>query len=147
MTTLDAEAMRGSFTAEGAATGTVESRVGINRFAILGAMIEGDKIVFTPSEVQKAKKRVLIAMTVAIPDALVELPENPNGFAALTLAKTTIGYAIKTSAGWLDLADQSGVASFPVAKPIERLVFAGCGDLGGVSGDYLVLPGFTFSIQ
>ena len=59
----------------------------------------------------------------------------------------TIGYAIKTSAGWLDLADQSGVAFFPVAKPIERLVFAGCGDLGGVSGDYLVLPGFTFSIQ
>ena len=30
---------------------------------------------------------------------------------------------------------------------IGRLVFAGCGDLGGVSGDYLVLPGFTFSIQ
>ena len=191
MTTLEETKMNGAFSAVGGARGVVASTRGINRFDISGAMLEGDRIVFTPTEAQQAKKRVIIEMTVAIPDALPELPERPDGFAALTLAKSsdgqvtfaaydgadwhcvgnagvpaatevayrvrltldyrrakpTITYAVKTGTGWLDLADAHGVVSFPVAKPIDRIDFAGCGELAGVSGDYYTAPGITIRIQ
>ena len=103
VTTLDPASMKGAFSSERNGAGSVESRLGIKYFDFKGEAAQGDRMVFTPTEPQVPRRRVILETTAVFPDAMVELPATADGFATLTLATCSDGthaFCVHDGSSW-----------------------------------------------
>lgn len=191
VTTVDGTAFRGTFAAQGAAKGTVASRLGYRYVEVNGDVAADDRLVFAPQTVQKDRRVSTVEMTINFPAALPSLGDLPGALGALTLARggngepvfciydgsawravshpsvvpaedsayririmldrkvapPTVSYAVRSGAGWVDLADANGATAFPIAGKASSFAFSGFGEVGGFGGDYELLPGFGVRLR
>lgn len=63
------------------------------------------------------------------------------------VAPPTVSYAVRSGAGWVDLADANGATAFPIAGKASSFAFSGFGEVGGFGGDYELLPGFGVRLR
>ena len=63
------------------------------------------------------------------------------------VAPPTVSYAVRSGAGWVDLADAEDITAFPIAGKASSFAFSGFGEVGGFGGDYELLPGFGVRLR
>ena len=87
VTTVDGAEFRGTFAAQGAAKGTVASRLGFRFVEVNGDVAADDRLVFAPQREQRGNRVSTVEMTVTFPDALPSLGNVPVALAAFTLVR------------------------------------------------------------
>lgn len=63
------------------------------------------------------------------------------------VAQPTVSYAVRSGAGWVDLADAEDITAFPIEGKASSFAFSGFGEVGGFGGDYELLPGFGVRLR
>ena len=108
----DGAAFRGTFAAQGAAKGTVASRLGYRYVEVNGDVAADDRLVFAPQTVQKDRRVSTVEMTINFPDALPSLGDLPGALGALTLARGGNGepvFCIHDGSAWREVSHPSVV--------------------------------------
>ena len=119
VTSVAASEFRGTFAAQGAAKGTVASRLGYRYVEVNGDVAADDRLVFAPQTVQKDRRVSTVEMTINFPAALPSLGDLPGALGALTLARGGNGepvFCIYDGSAWREV-------SHPAVIPAEYAAY------------------------
>ena len=112
VTTVDGAEFRGTFAAQGAAKGTVASRLGFRFVEVNGDVAADDRLVFAPQREQRGNRVSTVEMTVTFPDALPSLGNVPGALAAFTLVRGGTGelvFCAHDGSAWREVSHPSVV--------------------------------------
>ena len=122
VTSIVDSAQRGTWSANGDAKGTVESRLGVRYIEVRGDGAAGDRLRFTPDDRQKEKRVSVAEMAVCFDDVISDVATAAQGaVGAFTLARNDKGepaFFLHDGGRWHEVSNESVM---PAAGAVYRL--------------------------
>ena len=122
VTSIVDSAQRGTWSANGGAKGTVESRLGVRYIEVRGDGAAGDRLRFTPDDQQKERRVSVAEMAVCFDDVISDVATAAQGaVGAFTLARNDKGepaFFLHDGGRWHEVSNESVM---PAAGAVYRL--------------------------